>query len=116
PVRRVAEIFQQALIDHDEILGDPPPLVFFNDFGDNALQFIGYFWINATSERDLRKIRSDVRFSLYELLEAEDIVIAFPQRDVHLDGEITIRRPPEPVAVESGESAGLEPAPPAEQG
>ena len=116
PVRRVAEIFEQVLIDHDEILGDPLPLVFFNDFGDNALQFIGYFWVNATSERDLRKIRSDVRFSLYELLEAEDIVIAFPQRDVHLDGEITIRRPQETVAVESRESAGLEPAPPAEQG
>ena len=47
PVRRVAEIFQQVLIDHDEILGDPLPLVFFNDFGDNALQFIGYFWVNG---------------------------------------------------------------------
>ena len=35
PVRRVAEIFEQVLIDHDEILGDPLPLVFFNDFGES---------------------------------------------------------------------------------
>ncbi len=35
-------------------------------------------------------MRSNVRFRLDELFEEHHIVIAFPQRDVHLDGLITI--------------------------
>ena len=30
-------------------------------------------------------IESDVRYRIYELLNAENITIAFPQRDIHLD-------------------------------
>jgi small-conductance mechanosensitive channel len=50
-----------------------------------------YFWVNATVEKDLRVIRSNVRFKIDELFEQNDIVISFPQRDVHLDGSITIQ-------------------------
>lgn len=35
-------------------------------------------------------MRINVRFRLDELFEEHNIVIAFPQRDVHLDGLITI--------------------------
>ena len=33
---------------------------------------------------DLRMIRSEIRFRIDELCRENDIVIAFPQRDVHL--------------------------------
>ena len=32
----------------------------------------------------MRMIRSDIRFRIEELFAANDIIIAFPQRDVHL--------------------------------
>ena len=35
-------------------------------------------------ERELRLVRSDMRFRIDELFNANSIVIAFPQRDVHL--------------------------------
>ena len=60
-------------------------MVIFDDFGDNSLIFDLYFWVFATGDRDLRKIRSDVRFRIDELFHEHDITIAFPQRDVHLD-------------------------------
>ncbi|MEJ2133007.1 MAG: hypothetical protein P8Y95_15605, partial [Gammaproteobacteria bacterium] len=41
-------------------------------------------------ERDLRAVRSDIRFRLEELFGDAGIVIAFPQRDVHVDGAITL--------------------------
>ena len=85
PVRRVAELITQAVDDHGDILKTPKPVVVFEDFGDNALIFDVYFWCEVKGERELRLIRSEVRFRITELFAANDIVIAFPQRDVHFD-------------------------------
>ncbi|MDH3429467.1 MAG: mechanosensitive ion channel [Gammaproteobacteria bacterium] len=85
PVRKVAELIDQAANEHDEVLKEPKPMVIFEDFGDNALIFDLYLWVFATADRDLRKIRSDIRFRIDELFREHGITIAFPQRDVHLD-------------------------------
>jgi len=90
PVKRVAELILQATEEQEVALNEPKPLVIFDDFGDSALVFDVFFWINAIGERDLRVVRSDIRFRIVELFEENDIVIAFPQQDVHLDGNITL--------------------------
>jgi len=90
PVKRVAELIMQATTEQEAALPEPAPIVVFDDFGDSALIFDVYFWINATAERNLRVVRSDIRFRIVELFEQADIVIAFPQQDVHLDGNITL--------------------------
>ena len=90
PVKQVAELLEQAVTEQQEVLDDPEPKIIFEDFGGNALIFDAYFWVNATADRDLRVTRSDIRFRIEELLAANDIVIAFPQRDVHLDGSLTV--------------------------
>jgi len=84
PVRLVEKLLYQAVGEHDETLAEPAPVVIFEDFGDNALIFDAYFWCEAKAERELRMIRSDIRFRIDELCAEHDIVIAFPQRDVHL--------------------------------
>jgi small-conductance mechanosensitive channel len=84
PVRRVKELLLQAVKEHRETLREPAPVVIFEDFGDNALIFDLYFWCEAQAERDLRMIRSDIRFRIDDLCRENDIVIAFPQRDIHL--------------------------------
>ena len=94
PVKRVAELIRQATEEQEATLKDPAPVVLFEDFGDNALVFDVFFWINAVGERDLRAIRSDIRFRICELFEANNIVVAFPQRDVHLDGSLTLLNQP----------------------
>jgi len=85
PVRRVEELIREAVDTQPEILKDMHRLVIFEDFGDNALIFDTYFWCKAGGEKDLRAIRSEIRFRISELFEQEGIVIAYPQRDVHLD-------------------------------
>ena len=84
PVRLVEKLLYQAVREHGETLAEPAPVVVFEDFGDNALIFDVYFWCEAKAERELRMIRSDIRFRIDELCGEHDIVIAFPQRDVHL--------------------------------
>ena len=85
PIKLVSELIMQAVTEQAEVQADPAPSVVLNDFGDNAIIFETYFWCNVGGERELRQIRSAVRFRIAELFDENDIVISFPQRDVHLD-------------------------------
>jgi small-conductance mechanosensitive channel len=83
-VKLVAKLIRQAIDEHSSILRTPPPVIVFDDFGDSALIFEAYFWCLATADRQLREIRSDLRFALNDAFAANGITIPFPQRDVHL--------------------------------
>lgn len=85
PVRKVSELIEQATCEEPDVLPEPAPMVVFDDFGDNALVFEVYFWSEVGGERYLRQIRSSIRFRIDELFHEHGIVIAFPQRDVHMD-------------------------------
>jgi len=97
PVRLVEKLFHQAVNEQAEVLRAPAPTVIFEDFGDNALVFEAFFWCESTGEKGLREIRSDIRFRIDELFNANSLVIAFPQRDVHLYShtpiEVTLKSP-----------------------
>ncbi|MDX1570923.1 MAG: mechanosensitive ion channel, partial [Xanthomonadales bacterium] len=77
-VRLVERLIRQAVEDHESILDDPTPMIYFEDFGDNALLFETLFWCEVGGERELRTIRSDIRFRLDELFRDAGVVIAFP--------------------------------------
>jgi small-conductance mechanosensitive channel len=94
PARTVAALIMQAAEEQIDILKDPKPLVTFEDFGDNALIFEVTYWIQSIIEGGLRVTRSNIRFRLDELFEEHNIVIAYPQRDVHIDGSITLLSTP----------------------
>jgi potassium-dependent mechanosensitive channel len=85
PVRDVERLMLQVADEHTRVKKAPKPFVLFNDFGDNSLIFDLYFWISMNRIMDRRIIESDIRFHIDELFREAGIVIAFPQRDVHLD-------------------------------
>ncbi|GAA0212270.1 mechanosensitive ion channel [Kangiella japonica] len=82
-VVRVKELLQEILQEHKFVIDDPAPSIIFEDFGDSALIFEVWFWASVTEVRDLRTIRSDIRFNIHEQFNKEGIVIAYPQRDLH---------------------------------
>lgn len=86
-VRRAEELLVQAANEQPEVLTaeDQYSHVIFDDFGDNALTFDLYFWLELTELINMRIIRSNIRFRIDELLREAGITIAFPQRDTHLD-------------------------------
>ncbi len=86
PTRDVERLIRQALAAEPDVLGSYESHVLFADFGDNALLFEALFWVRARTPIDRRRIESEVRFRIDDLFRAHGIVIAFPQRDVHLDG------------------------------
>ncbi len=85
PTREVAKRIRQALDEHPRVLQSPEPKILFAEFGNDALQFEAHFWIHTRRIFEKREIESEVRFRIDDLFREAGIVIAFPQRDVHLD-------------------------------
>ena len=85
PVEKVAQLIEQAVNAEPDVLSKPAVSVVFEDFGDSALIFDAYFWAEVGGERFLREIRSSIRFRIDRLFRENGIVIAFPQRDVHMN-------------------------------
>jgi len=82
PTRKAADLLKEAAASVENVFDIPTPLIIFADFGDNALVFTVYFWCDVNSRLSTS---SEVRHRIAEVLAENDITVAFPQRDVHLD-------------------------------
>ncbi len=84
PVEKVTDLLESALERQPEILREPVPGVFFEAFGDSALVFRIYYWIDLSGAVDARKVGSELRCRIDRDFRAAGIEIPFPQRDLHL--------------------------------
>ncbi len=82
-VNQALHLIQQAAVEHSEVLKDPAPSVIFASFGDNALQLELRVFVEDLE--NYRMIRSELHSMINDKLNAANIVIAFPQQDVHLN-------------------------------
>ena len=85
PVRDVERLMVRAAMENEKVLKEPEPFVLFRDFGDNALIFFLYFWVSMETMLERLRLESNIRFRIDELFREAGVVIAFPQRDVHID-------------------------------
>lgn len=85
PTRDVVKLIRKSLDEHGKVLEKPEPIVLFAEFGDNALIFEAHFWIRMRRIMDRRMIESDIRSRIDSLFREAGLVIAFPQRDIHID-------------------------------
>ncbi|MCW9066653.1 MAG: mechanosensitive ion channel [Ignavibacteriaceae bacterium] len=67
---------------NEKILIAPVPYVLFNDFGESSLDFELRCWTSDFAS--WVEIRSDIRVAIDEAFEKEEIVIPYPQRDLHI--------------------------------
>ncbi len=85
PTRDAARWLKRAADEHGLVLKKPESFVWFADFADNSLTFELHFWIGIRTLADRRRIESDLRFIIDQYFREAGIIIAFPQREVHLD-------------------------------
>lgn len=88
-VEQALEILGKIVADNPSVLKDPEPRVMFENFGDNALELSARFFLGEY--HGWRDIVTELRREIYKRFTDAEIVIAFPQRDVHLDTEQPIR-------------------------
>lgn len=91
PVRDVADMLAGCVDRHGLVLADPEPEVLFENFGADSLEFGVYFWLSLGPNVTGRRVCSDLRFIIEKTLGEHGIVIAYPQRDVHLDMAAPLR-------------------------
>ncbi len=89
-VQQVTQLLQQAAAEHGKVLKSPEAFVLFKDFADNSLNFELHFWINMIRPLDQLRMESDIRYRIDSLFNEAGVVIAFPQRDIHLNASSPI--------------------------
>ena len=89
----VKNLLEKSVLDEPKTLREPPPIVLFEEFGNDALNFNVYFAVKLVNHMERRRVESGIRFRIDQHFKANNICIAFPQRDVHLDsvGPIEVR-------------------------
>lgn len=81
-VEKVRDVLIQCARDHQEVVLNPEPFVFFSDFADSQLTFSLHFYSRSTFKIEF--VKSDLRFAIDKAFREADITIPFPQRDVHV--------------------------------
>ncbi len=80
--REVDRVLREVMMGLESVKRSPAPEVLFNDFGESALVFEAQFW---TSVAERYEVETELRHRIAEALAKAGIVMAFPQRDVHLE-------------------------------
>ena len=82
-VEKALVLIEEAAREHPKVLDDPAPLVTFESFGDNSLNLGLRCFVPALDVR--LETSTDLHRAINRKFNEAGIVIAFPQRDVHLD-------------------------------
>ena len=80
---KAMSIVREVALEHPLVLGDPLSIISFDEFGDNSLLISLRFYLDQLEQRLI--VASDLRLEINRRFNAAGIVVAFPQRDIHLD-------------------------------
>ena len=105
--RRVIQLLGEAAERHGVVEKEPKPQAFFTDFGESALTFELRYWVDVITG-NAAQVGSDLRQMIAGAFAENGIVIAFPQRDLHLQ---TNRPLPVEILASSGEHPPRLPGP-----
>jgi small-conductance mechanosensitive channel len=81
----VRELLLRVAQEHPEVLSDgsvPKPAARFQAFGESSLNFELFCYLKDVDKRI--EVRSDLHFAIDKVFRQHDIVIPFPQRDLHI--------------------------------
>jgi potassium efflux system protein len=82
-VARAIRLVQQVSDEHERVLEEPSSIVTLDSFDDNALTVVLRCFIGSMDY--WRQTTSELHLAINQKFEESGIVIAFPQRDVHLN-------------------------------
>jgi potassium efflux system protein len=82
-VARAIQLVQEVADEHERVLDDPPTIVSFDEFGDSSLTIVLRCFIGSMDY--WRQTISELHQAINKKFKDAGMVIAFPQRDIHLD-------------------------------
>lgn len=84
-VVRAKEIMQSVMDADERILKDPAPVIMMLELADSSVNFAVRPWVAAS---DYWAVRGDLLEGVKKALEDNGLSIPYPQRDVHLIGQV----------------------------
>ena len=95
PTRAVEALLLDIARTAPLVVANPAPVAVFEEFGDSALIFRLYAWIDLEAQPDYRAVVSELRHRIGERFAENGLTIPFPQRDLHLrdGGQIVLQAP-----------------------
>jgi len=97
-VDRAIQLLTEIAEENEQVLKEPPPLISFDEFGDNALTLRLRCYLGSLEYRI--ETTTALHRAINNRFNEAGIVIAFPQRDIHLDTtkplDIRLSRAPKP--------------------
>jgi potassium efflux system protein len=82
-VDKAMRLMEETALQNRNVLQEPTPSVIFQSFGDNALNIILRCFVSSVEYRE--KTLSELNQVINRKFNEAGIVIAFPQRDLHID-------------------------------
>ena len=85
----VMRLLSEAALAQERVLKDPGPGVNMTNFGADGLEFTLNYWMDDP-ENGQQNLRSGINLAILAALRANDIEIPFPQRVVHVKGDVNL--------------------------
>ncbi|MEQ9425885.1 MAG: mechanosensitive ion channel [Cyclobacteriaceae bacterium] len=84
--KQIEKLLLEVASENSNVLEEPSPNVFFEEFGDSSLNFTLLVWTTSYTDRP-RRLTSELNFAIFEKFKAAGIEIPFPQRDLHIKNQ-----------------------------
>jgi len=88
-VKLVMKIIKEAAQNQEGVLKNPSPFVRFTEYADSSLNFAVIFWVEEVFR--VENIKSEIRVRIFEDFASNNVIIPFPQRDIHIKKESNAR-------------------------
>lgn len=85
PVTKAIALVHGIVAEHPGVLKDREVNVFFQDILRDSLVLRVFYWVDKKNPHTSNGVPSELRIAIYEAFQRERILLASPQRDVHLD-------------------------------
>ena len=88
---KVRRVLLEVLYANEGVLKEPPPDVWFDEFGDSSLNFNLMVWTSMYVQRP-KNLKSQLYYEVFRKFRENNIEIPFPQRDLHIkSGVISVK-------------------------
>ena len=91
PPQKVMDILTESAGRHGLVCKEPAPFAVFDDFGESALIFSLYFWLELKGAANSMMVTSDLRLIIEKRLMDTGIEVPFPKRTIHLNTDTPIQ-------------------------
>lgn len=84
-LKKAKSLIQETLVNNKQVLKNPAPVIWVINFGESSIDFSIKYWVaHFVFAND---IKSDLIIEIDNILRENNIVIPFPQRDLHVHSD-----------------------------